>query len=187
MFSNRNAPAGGRYSVLYPSSPRRSPSYRVSNIVLFCATVPLLLLAILFPDTVETLHCAVGIRECKDSVSVSQAVLYNRHAIQRSCTPSKPGGKVVVVTGSAGFIGFSAALALKNRGDGVVGIDNFNDYYPVSLKHARAAELSSAGVHTVHGDINNMHLLEQTFGVRYNFLYICVLPIVRVGDFLGCC
>jgi UDP-glucuronate 4-epimerase len=65
----------------------------------------------------------------------------------------------------AGFIGFSAALALKSRGDGVVGIDNFNDYYPVSLKHARAAELASAGVHTVNGDINNVAILQQVFEV----------------------
>lgn len=47
-----------------------------------------------------------------------------------------------------------------------MGIDNFNDYYPVSLKNARAAELASAGVHTVHGDINNMHVLQQILDVR---------------------
>lgn len=72
---------------------------------------------------------------------------------------------MVVVTGSAGFIGFTASLALKARGDGVVGIDNFNDYYPVSLKHARASELASTGIHTVHGDINNLQLLQQVFEV----------------------
>lgn len=48
----------------------------------------------------------------------------------------------VLVTGAAGFIGFSTATALLKRGDQVVGIDNINDYYDVSLKHARLKRLS---------------------------------------------
>ena len=47
----------------------------------------------------------------------------------------------VLVTGAAGFIGMHAALALLRRGDEVVGIDNLNDYYDVSLKQARLARL----------------------------------------------
>ncbi len=43
----------------------------------------------------------------------------------------------VLVTGAAGFIGSHVALALLARGDDVVGIDNLNDYYDVSLKEAR--------------------------------------------------
>ncbi|WP_265518370.1 NAD-dependent epimerase/dehydratase family protein [Nitratireductor luteus] len=43
----------------------------------------------------------------------------------------------VLVTGIAGFIGFHTALRLAARGDEVVGIDNLNDYYPVSLKQGR--------------------------------------------------
>ena len=43
----------------------------------------------------------------------------------------------VLVTGVAGFIGSHVALYLLARGDNVVGIDNINDYYDVSLKHAR--------------------------------------------------
>jgi UDP-glucuronate 4-epimerase len=42
--------------------------------------------------------------------------------------------KTVVVTGAAGFIGSHIAEALLRRGDAVVGIDNVNDYYPISLK-----------------------------------------------------
>ena len=42
-----------------------------------------------------------------------------------------------LVTGVAGFIGHYVALALLARGDNVVGIDNLNDYYDVSLKEAR--------------------------------------------------
>ena len=47
----------------------------------------------------------------------------------------------VLVTGSAGFIGSSVSLALLQRGDQVVGVDNLNDYYDVSLKRARLARL----------------------------------------------
>lgn len=47
----------------------------------------------------------------------------------------------VLVTGAAGFIGFHTAKQLLERGETVVGLDNFNDYYDVSLKEARAALL----------------------------------------------
>ena len=40
----------------------------------------------------------------------------------------------VVVTGAAGFIGFHVCKALCERGDEVVGLDNLNDYYDVTLK-----------------------------------------------------
>jgi UDP-glucuronate 4-epimerase len=48
----------------------------------------------------------------------------------------------ILVTGAAGFIGFFTAKKLLERGDTVVGLDNFNDYYDVSLKEARAAVLA---------------------------------------------
>lgn len=47
----------------------------------------------------------------------------------------------ILVTGTAGFIGFHLAKQLIERGDEVVGIDNINDYYDVSLKHGRLNEL----------------------------------------------
>jgi UDP-glucuronate 4-epimerase len=51
----------------------------------------------------------------------------------------------VLVTGAAGFIGFHTARQLLERGESVVGLDNFNDYYDVSLKEARAALLDPYG------------------------------------------
>jgi UDP-glucuronate 4-epimerase len=47
----------------------------------------------------------------------------------------------VLVTGAAGFIGSFTAARLLARGDEVVGLDNLNDYYDVSLKEARLARL----------------------------------------------
>ena len=47
----------------------------------------------------------------------------------------------ILVTGSAGFIGFHLTRRLLARGDQVVGLDNLNDYYDVSLKQARLAQL----------------------------------------------
>ena len=44
----------------------------------------------------------------------------------------------MLVTGAAGFIGFHAAKRLLERGDTVVGLDNFNNYYDVGLKETRA-------------------------------------------------
>lgn len=47
----------------------------------------------------------------------------------------------ILVTGAAGFIGYFTARLLVERGDEVVGLDNLNDYYDVSLKEARLAQL----------------------------------------------
>lgn len=47
----------------------------------------------------------------------------------------------ILVTGAAGFIGFHVCQKLLSRGDQVVGIDNLNDYYEVSLKKSRLNEL----------------------------------------------
>ena len=51
----------------------------------------------------------------------------------------------VLVTGAAGFIGAAVASALLERGDEVVGIDNLNGYYAVSLKEARRDRLLVQG------------------------------------------
>ncbi len=51
-------------------------------------------------------------------------------------------GRIILVTGAAGFIGAAVSQALLARGDAVIGIDNLNDYYDVALKQARLARLT---------------------------------------------
>tara|TARA_A100001015_G_scaffold284284_1_gene350550 strand:- start:2241 stop:3254 length:1014 start_codon:yes stop_codon:yes gene_type:complete len=50
--------------------------------------------------------------------------------------------KFTIVTGSAGFIGFSLSIKLLERGDNVLGVDNHNDYYDTKIKDARVERLS---------------------------------------------
>jgi len=90
----------------------------------------------------------------------------------------------ILVTGAAGFIGFHTAKQLLERGDTVVGLDNFNDYYDVDLKNARAAVIGAypnfkmarldlndrdgmEGLFTDEGFEKVIHLAAQA-GVRYS-------------------
>ena len=50
---------------------------------------------------------------------------------------------MILVTGAAGFIGSNVATALMRRGESVLGIDNLNDYYDVTLKQARLDKLKA--------------------------------------------
>jgi len=88
----------------------------------------------------------------------------------------------ILVTGLAGFIGSTTAHILADRGDTVVGVDNFNNYYDPTLKRARATRLEGkakiyevdiadlAGlrkVFTEHKIDKVLHLAAQA-GVRYS-------------------
>ncbi|MCA9550596.1 MAG: GDP-mannose 4,6-dehydratase [Myxococcales bacterium] len=55
----------------------------------------------------------------------------------------------VLLTGAAGFIGSSVAEALLRRGDAVVGVDNFNDFYDPAIKARNAAEVAATAA--AHG------------------------------------
>ena len=91
----------------------------------------------------------------------------------------------ILVTGTAGFIGFHVAKTLLERGDSVVGIDNLNDYYDVRLKKARLAELGSSqgfsfarldvadrdavfALVDLHKDLRSIIHLAAQAGVRYS-------------------
>lgn len=67
----------------------------------------------------------------------------------------EPQTSKVLVTGAAGFIGSAVANALMARGQAVVGIDNLNDYYPVTLKQARLERLAAR-----HGNLFSFHQLD---------------------------
>ena len=70
--------------------------------------------------------------------------------------------KSIFITGAAGFIGFHAANFFANRGDRVIGFDNFNSYYDPLLKRARASQLEKRGISIIEGDINNFPLLKHS-------------------------
>ncbi len=67
----------------------------------------------------------------------------------------------IFITGIAGFIGFHVAQALKERGDTVIGCDNFNAYYDPQLKRDRAALLEKQGMKIIEMDICDRALLEN--------------------------
>ncbi|XP_022969661.1 UDP-glucuronate 4-epimerase 1-like [Cucurbita maxima] len=85
--------------------------------------------------------------------------------LRNSALPHPPSSLSVLVTGAAGFVGTHVSLALKKRGDGVVGLDNFNSYYDPSLKKARKSLLSNHGIFVVEGDLNDVGLLQKLFDV----------------------
>ena len=70
----------------------------------------------------------------------------------------------VLITGSAGFIGSSLSLRLLERGDEVIGIDNLNDYYDVSLKEARLQRtLAYDGYTDVRIDLEDREGIAEVF------------------------
>ena len=72
-----------------------------------------------------------------------------------------------LVTGAAGFIGQETTRQLIEDGHRVIGIDNFNDYYAPTLKHHRAAGLSTlSNFSLLEGDIRNQETLRSIFSAH---------------------
>ena len=93
----------------------------------------------------------------------------------------------ILVTGAAGFIGFHVCQALLARGETVLGVDNLNDYYDVSLKEGRLAQLTEQPSFTFlrldisdkdailaladsHPEIRGIINLAAQAGVRYSLI-----------------
>ena len=72
----------------------------------------------------------------------------------------------ILVTGSAGFIGFHLVKTLLSRGDEVVGIDNINDYYDVNLKYARLEQL---GISASQEAFNTDTMLQSSLYAKHMF------------------
>jgi len=70
----------------------------------------------------------------------------------------------ILITGTAGFIGSSLAQRLLERGDEIIGVDNVNDYYEVSLKEARLAKIKDHPNFTeVRISIEDRDAMQETF------------------------
>jgi UDP-glucuronate 4-epimerase len=73
----------------------------------------------------------------------------------------------ILITGAAGFIGSAVALRVLERGDSVLGIDNLNPYYDVSLKRARLQRLMRfAAFRFVERDIEDREAMHELFSVE---------------------
>ena len=85
----------------------------------------------------------------------------------------------VLLTGSAGFIGFHLANALATENYSVTGLDNFNDYYEVSLKQTRASILKRNGVSVATVDLTDRKALENF--MMYNKFDLVIHLAASVG------
>ena len=79
----------------------------------------------------------------------------------------------ILVTGAAGFIGSALCKKLSEEGHTVIGIDNYNDYYDVQLKHDRVAALIP-DIKLVEGDFGDAELLTKLFS-EHSFDVVCHL------------
>ena len=89
-----------------------------------------------------------------------------------------------LITGGAGFIGSHVAEALLLRGDRVLVIDNFNDYYDPAIKRGNATRLGAYDkLKLIEGDIRDRALLERLFaeeGVTH-VAHLAAMPGVRAS------
>lgn len=86
----------------------------------------------------------------------------------------------ILLTGSAGFIGSHTAERLLNRGDEVVGLDDFNDYYDPAIKRRNISIAQKLrGFTLIEGDVRDTALVEKIF--RNNHFDVVVHMAARAG------
>ncbi|MDE2950161.1 MAG: SDR family NAD(P)-dependent oxidoreductase [Chloroflexota bacterium] len=89
-----------------------------------------------------------------------------------------------LITGGAGFIGSHVAEALLQRGERVLVIDNFNDYYDPAIKRGNAARLGNyENLKLIEGDIRDLALLERLFADEAisHVAHLAAMPGVRAS------
>ncbi|MDE2819114.1 MAG: SDR family NAD(P)-dependent oxidoreductase [Chloroflexota bacterium] len=89
-----------------------------------------------------------------------------------------------LITGGAGFVGSHVAEALLQRGERVLVIDNFNDYYDPAIKRGNAARLSAyENLKLIEGDIRDLALLERLFADEAisHVAHLAAMPGVRAS------
>jgi len=92
------------------------------------------------------------------------------------------GRKTVLVTGAAGFIGSSVSLALLERGDEVIGVDEVNDYYDPTLKNSNIELISSRfpdSFKFYRSDVCDADFMETVFA-EHQIKFVCHLA-ARAG------
>jgi len=85
----------------------------------------------------------------------------------------------ILITGGAGFIAYHLAQKLQAEGHRVCGFDNYNDYYDVDLKYARARSLATRGIEVIKGDLVNL--------VDVDFAVTTFAPeiVIHLGAYAG--
>lgn len=85
----------------------------------------------------------------------------------------------ILITGGAGFIAYHLAQKLQAEGHRVCGFDNYNDYYDVNLKYARARSLATRGIEVIKGDLVNL--------VDVDFAVTTFAPeiVIHLGAYAG--
>ena len=90
----------------------------------------------------------------------------------------------IIVTGSAGFIGFSLCVMLLERGDSIIGIDNHNNYYDPKIKESRLQRLTKySNYQHYRVDLSDQSSLDKIFNDFYNNKYDLIL--VSHGNSIG--
>jgi UDP-glucuronate 4-epimerase len=70
----------------------------------------------------------------------------------------------ILITGGAGFIGSHVAEVLLQRGERVLILDNFNDYYDPAIKRANIERIQHEALTVVEGDLRDAELIKRIFG-----------------------
>lgn len=134
------------------------------RLTLLAALILIFYFTLNYPPLSENSHHAIHHHNFLSSKFYGPGAAWEKK-VRHSATPRRPNGFSVLVTGAGGFVGSHCALALKKRGDGVLGLDNFNTYYDPSLKRARQALLQKHEIFIVEADLNDADVLTKLFDV----------------------